>query len=434
MTSNRPSRAQTWAARADALAGRATYKWAAGCAAVSLAAFLLAAGILLTGALYWPGTDIVRILASLFLGPLALTVSLVVQSHRSGRLSAPEALFTVAAAVPAWGLAATAAVSWSAGFNAADAGVPLSWFEAAALPLLALAVVAGAAALLPTVNSLWSPRRSLAYRSAQSLLLAAPGALALLVLVLVAYLLAPLAAAGLLFAALKEGSTERSPAGYPSKNPADPHPRGPLPTGKRPADARPVYARPAEPVTRFPTSRSSRTAVVVIAGGTLIFGLLCIVFAVSGSTWSDLAADSTAAMNLGLAAGALNAVVLTAAVGMVLLPRVGGVLRWTVLLVSGGLLSEAAAQFAGVGHPWQWPLTLIGGILLGFGFVLPLAQLVPGPPLLRLSAALGGGLAAAFIGVIVVSGAGFIAPLVSAALLVWCFWPQARQPAVLRPV
>ncbi|MCC3270851.1 hypothetical protein MUG94_01280 [Arthrobacter gengyunqii] len=428
MTSNRPSRAQTWAARADALAGRATYKWAAGCAAVSLAAFLLAAGILLTGALYWPGADIVRILASLFLGPLALTGSLVVLSHRSGRLSAPEALFTVAAAVPAWGLAATAAVSWSAGFTAADAGVPLSWFEAAALPLLALAVVAGAAALLPTVNSLWSPRRSLAYRSAQSLLLAAPAALALLVLFLVAYLLAPLAAAGLLFVALKEGSAERSLAGYPSKNPADPHPRGPWPTGRRPADA-----RPAEPVTRFPTSRSSRTAVVVIAGGTLIFGLLCIVFAVSGSTWSDLATDSTAAMNLGLAAGALNAVVLTAAVGMVLLPRVGGVLHWTVLLVSGGLLSEAAAQFAGVGHPWQWPLTLIGGILLGFGFVLPLAQLVPGPPLLRLSAALGGGLAAAFIGVIVVSGAGFIAPLVSAALLVWCFWPQDRQPAVLRP-
>ena len=433
MTSNHPSRAQTWAARADALAGRATYKWAAGCAAVSLAAFLLAAGILLTGALYWPGADIVRILASLFLGPLALTVSLVVLSHRSGRLSAPEALFTVAAAVPAWGLAATAAVSWSAGFTAADAGVPLSWFEAAALPLLALAVVAGAAALLPAVNSLWSPRRSLAYRSAQSLLLAAPAALGLLVLFLVAYLLAPLAAAGLLFAALKEGSAERSPAGYPSQNPADPHPRGPRPTDKRPADARPVYTRPAEPVTRFPTSRSSRTAVAVMAGGTLILGLLCIVFAVSGSTWSDLAADSTAAMNLGLAAGALNAVVLTAAVGMVLLPRVGGVIRWTVLLVSGGLLSEAAAQFAGVGHPWQWPLTLIGGILLGFGFVLPLAQLVPGPPLLRLSAALGGGLAAAFIGVIVVSGAGFIAPLVSAALLVWCFWPQARQPAVLRP-
>ncbi|MBO0909699.1 hypothetical protein [Arthrobacter sunyaminii] len=394
MNPDRLSPAKTRAARADALAGRATYKWAAGCAAVSLAAFLLAAGILLTGALYWPGADLVRILASMFLGPLSLTLTAAALSYQSGRLSAPEALLTAAAAVPGWGLTAAAAISWSAGFTAADAGVPLNWFEAATLPILALALIAGTAALLPIVNTLWSPHRPLASRTTQSLLLAAPAALALVIAFMVGFLFAPFAAAGLLYVALRAES-------------ADP--------------------RPMEPTTRLPDSRSVRTAVVVIAGGTLLVGLLCIGFALSGSTWSNLAEDSTAAMNLGLAAGALNAVPLTVAVGLMLLPRFGSVIRWTALLVSGAFLCEAASQFAGAGHPWQWPLTLSGAVLLGFGIALPAGKLVPGSSLLRLGVTVGVGFAGTVVGVFIVAGAGFIAPLVSAGLLVWCFLPQVRQ-------
>ena len=419
MTSDRSPAAPQWAARAEALAGHATSKWAAGCAAVSLAAFLVAAAMLLTDALYWPGAEIFRLVASMFIGPLGLALSVVVLNHRSGRLSAPEALLTAAAAIPACGLAAAAAVSWSAGFTAADAGVALNWFEAAALPLLAAAVIAGTAALLPTINGVWSPRRSLASRTVQSLVLAAPAALALIIAFLIGSLFAPFAAVWLLVAALRAESAARPL----SQVRPEPRPRTPLPAA----------APSVEPATRFPASRGVHTAVAVMAAGTLLFGLLCVAFAVSGSTWSGLAADPTAAMNLGLAAGALNAVPLTVAAGMLLLPWLGSVIRWTVLLMCCGFLFEAAAQFAGAGHPWQWPLTLAGAVLLGCGIVLPFGRFVPGPALLRLGVMVGGGLAAAIVGVFIVAGAGFIAPLVSAVLLVWCFLPAARQRALPQP-
>lgn len=405
--------------RTGALAGCATYKGAAGWAAVALAAFLLAAGILLTGALYWPGADAVRILAAMFLGPLGLTLSAVALSYQSGRLSAPEVRLTAAAAASAWGLAAAAGASWSAGFASADAGVPLTWFEAAAVPLLALALIAGTAALIPTVNTVWSPHRSQASRTARSLLLAPPAALALFLMFMVGFLFTPFAAAGLLFVALRAGNAEGSRNRSPLEN--------------RPRDPRPGDSQAMEPATGFPESRSVWTAVVVLAGGTLLMGVLCIVFALSGSAWSGLAADSTAAMNLGLAAGALNALPLTVAGGLILYPRFGGVIRWTVLLMAGAFLCEAGSQFAGAGHPWQWPLTLSGAVLLGFGLALPAARLIPGPRLVRIGGTVGAGFAGAAVGVIIVAGAGFIAPLVSAGLLVWCFLPQGRQPAALQP-
>lgn len=405
--------------RTGPLAGFATYKGAAGWAAVALAAFLLAAGIMLTGALYWPGADAVRILAAMFIGPLSLTLSAVALSYQSGRLSAPETLFTAAAAVPAWGLAAAAAASWSAGFASADAGVPLNWFEAATLPLLALALLAGTAALTPTVNTLWSPHLSLTSRTARNLLLAAPAALALFLMCMAGFLFAPFAAAGLLVVALRAGNPEGS--------------RDSSPVVNRPLDPRPADPRAMEPATHFPESQRAWTAVVVLAGGTLLIGVLCTVFALSGSTWPGLAADSTAAMNLGLAAGALNAVPLTVAGGLILYPRFGGVIRWTVLLMSGAFLCEAASQFAGAGHPSQWPLTLAGAVMLGFGMALPVAKLVPGPPPVRIGGTVGAGFAGAVVGVFIVAGAGFIAPLVSAVLLVWCFLPQARQHSLLQP-
>ncbi|MET4060323.1 hypothetical protein ABIB35_001868 [Arthrobacter sp. UYP6] len=419
MSPHQPSRAQSWSRRAYGLGERATPLWAAVCAAVALAAFLVPLAILLTDALYWPGAESVRSAASMFIGPLGLSLAVVVLCHQSGRLSAPEALFTAVASIPAWGLAAATAASWSAGFEAADAGTDPGWFGAATLPLLAAAWVAGTTAFLPLMSFPGSLQRSRYVRGVQSVLLASPAALVLGIVFLVAVPLAPLAAAALLFVSLRAATLGRSAPEHRADG--------------TPPDGPPPAFRPERLGQQETSPRRLRPAVAAIGAATLVLGLLCAGFALTGSTWSDLAEDSTAAMNLGLAAGALNAVPLTVALGMVLRPWFGGVIRWTVLLVSGGLLFEAAAQFAGVGHPWQWPLTLLGGLLLGFGLALPLARLIPGCPLLRVSVTLGTGLALAFIGVIAVAAAGFIAPLVSAALLFWCFLPPARQRSMLQP-
>lgn len=419
MSLHQPSPARAWSRRAYSLGEHATPVWAAVCSAAALTAFLVSSALLMTNALYWPGAESVRVAASMFIGPLGLSLAVVVLWHQSGRMSAPAAAFTALAGIPAWALAAVTAGSWSAGFEAADAGTDPGWFGASTLLFFAAAWTAGTAALVPAVDDLWQLQRFRLLRGALRVLLAASAAFVLGLVFLVAFPLAPLAAAVLLFVSLR-AAKENQPAADHRK------PGAPFPDGASSAFQQ-------ERLIQFESPpRHPSPAVAVIAAATLVLGLMCAGFALTGSDWSNLAEDSTAAMNLGLAAGALNAVPLTVAAGIVLRPRLGRVIRWTVLLMSGGLLAEAAAQFAGVGHPWQWPLTLTGGILLGFGFAVPLARLAPGSPLLRFSVTAGAGLALAFVGVIVVAGAGFIAPAASAALLVWCFLPPTRQRAVIQ--
>ncbi|MFJ7751528.1 hypothetical protein ACIQXM_16420 [Arthrobacter sp. NPDC097144] len=420
MSLRQPPLAHVWSRRAYKLGEHATPEWAVACAAAALAAFLLSSALLMTDALYWPGAESVRVAASMFIGPLGLLLAVAVLWHQSGRMSAPAAAFTALAGIPACALAALTAGSWSAGFEAADAGTDPGWFGASTLFFFAAAWTAGTAALVPAVDDLRQLQGFPFLRGVLRVLLAALAAFVLGLVFLVAFPLAPLAATALLFVSLR-AAKENQPAAD-RRRPEVSFPDG-APSALRQQRLVHVAAPPTLP----------RTAVAVTAAGTLVLGLMCAGFALAGSDWSNLAEDSTAAMNLGLAAGALNAVPLTVAAGIVLQPRLGGVIRWTVLLVCGGLLAEAAAQFAGVGHPWQWPLTLTGGILLGFGFAVPLARFVPGSPPLRFSVTAGAGLALAFVGVIVVSGAGFIAPAASAALLVWCFRPPARQRAVVQP-
>ncbi|MET3923329.1 hypothetical protein ABIB26_004290 [Arthrobacter sp. UYEF20] len=81
--------------------------------------------------------------------------------------------------------------------------------------------------------------------------------------------------------------------------------------------------------------------------------------------------DSTHAMNLGLAAGALAAIPAAIAAGMVLTPRFGSVMHWSALLCCASLVVEAAAQLLGAGHPTQWPLILAAASLMGFAVALP---------------------------------------------------------------
>lgn len=385
-----------WGRRAQRLGTHATDSWAAVCAAGSLAVYLAATALMLTNA--GPGAGILHTVTSAFLGPLLLTFAVLVLWFRSGSMTAQIALFTAVTAVPALALAALALASWSAGFSLADAGIPFGWFESSFTLVAGAGWLAGAVALTGPVGTLWEPRYA---RNTKIFLLAAAAALGFALLYLAAALAAPLAAAAVLVAALR--SVARA-GGHPA--------RQPLP----------------DPV---PASGTLRAAVAATGFVTLILGIGFAWFALSGSSWSSLAADSTAAMNLGLAAGALNAVPVAAAVGAVLMPRHGRIILASIALTVAGLLLEAGAQLAGAGHASQWPLTLAAGVCLGFALVPPFARLVPGSPALRICVMAGAGLAVSFLALNVVAAAGFLAPLVSAALLIWCFAPpSARRPAV----
>ncbi|MER2135979.1 MAG: hypothetical protein ABS910_15010 [Arthrobacter sp.] len=400
MSASFESFSAAWERRAQRLGAYATVNWAEVCAAGSLAAYLAATALVLSNAFLWPGADLLHTVASAFLGPLLLMLAVLVLWFRSGRMSAQTALFTAVAAVPALALAALALASWSAGFTLADAGTAFGWFESSFALLAGAAWLAGALALTGPVSTVWEPRYA---RNTQVFLLAAAAALGFALLYLTAALTAPLAAAAVLVIALRSGA----PAGV--------HPaRRPLP----------------DPV---PASGTLRAAVAVAGFVTLILGIGFAWFALSGSSWTSLAADSTAAMNLGLAAGALNAVPVVVALGAVLMPRHGRVILVSVVLAVASLFAAAGAQLAGAGHPSQWPLSVAAGACLGFALVLPFARLLPVSLPLRVCATAGAGLAASFMALNVVAAAGFLAPLVSAALLIWCFAPPSSRRRMVQP-
>lgn len=421
---------EAWSQRAERLGGHAGPSWAPVCAAVALAAFLTSTALVMTGALLWPGAEVFQLIASVFLGPLALTFAVLVLWFRSGGISAPAALVTAVLTIPALALAALALASWSAGFAVADAGGVFTWFEASSLPLGGAAWIAGTAALSPPVSCLLRLRSDYA-RTAKIVLLAAVAALALGLLYVTVLPAGPLAAAAVLFLALRSGQdNEGQDKGGQDKESHGPdaHRTEGAVRGSNSQDLlHPVAARP-EPV---PVSRAVRTSVAGIAAATLLIGLLSAWFALFGSGTS-LAGNSTEAMNLGLAAGALNAIPVVLALGMVLVPRFGRVLTGSAVLASAGLATESAAQLAGAGHPVQWPLTVAAGLLLGVALVLPFARLIPGSTAVRVCATAAAGLAAAFVGLNVVAAAGFIAPIVAGALLVWYFARPSQSPAVLQ--
>ena len=395
----RPFFAEVWSLRAHRLGQWATYRRAAGFAAAAVIAFAGATGMVLVNAIMFPAGGLVRLLLAVFIGPLAVAISAVVLLHRTGRLSAPAAASTAAATLVACGFAALAAGSWSVGFDEADAGLGRSWFGSSTLLFLLLAWVAGTVALLAPVGSALGKPRSVLGGVVQRTVLAAPLAVLLGAMTLLAPLAGALGAVGLLIVTLRLDGAEH-PAAFPD--------RAPLPS-----PARPSPARPAERTRR--RDAAARTAALV----TMIVGLGCAVFALTGSSWAPMVTDATHAMNLGLAAGALAAVPATIAAGVVLTPRFGRVMRWSALLCCASLFVTAAAQLLGAGHPAQWPLVLLAAVLMGFAVAAPFGQFIPGGPSVRFGVATLLGLAASLIGLPLVTMAGFVAPCAAVALFVW---------------
>lgn len=407
----RPSVQEAWSLRAHGLGERATPRWAAGFAATALIAYVGATALLLTNSIFLAGAGFARLVLAVFIGPLALALSAVILLHRAGRLSAPAALSTAASAVPACGFAALTAASWSVGFEEADAGLGRSWFGSSTLLFLILAWIAGTICLVAPVESVLSKRRALPIRLVRSTALAAPLALILVALTLMAQLIGTLGAVVLLVIALRP-----SRANYPSAR----------------RDTVRAAARSSPPISAAAWTRRRAAPAGAAALVTITAGLGCSLFALTGSNWAPTVNDSTHAMNLGLAAGALAAIPATIAAGTVLTPRFGSVMRWSTLLCCASLIVVAAAQFLGAGHPNQWPLILAAATLMGFAAALPFGRLIPGGRTLRIGVTAMFGFAGLIVGLSLVTMAAFIAPLAATALLVWSMTrpsAQGKQPS-----
>ncbi|MBG0739355.1 hypothetical protein IV500_08125 [Paeniglutamicibacter antarcticus] len=402
----RPSVPEAWSLRAHGLGARATPRWAAGTAATALMAFIAATWLMLSNAIMFPGADMARLLLAVFIGPLTLALSAVVLLHRTGQLCAPAALFTAAFVPPACAFAALTAASWAVGFNEADAGLGLSWFGSSTLLFLIVAWMAGTMSLLAPVGLVLRKKRPAPIRLAQRGALAAIASLVLGALMLMGQIVGILVAAVLLVLALRPDRATRPAALFEDDR----------------AAARGFRQGQPAVLTRWRETAAGAAAMV-----SLIMGIGCAVFALTGGSWAPSVTDSTHAMNLGLAAGALAAIPAVIAAGMVLTLRFGVVIRWSALLCCGSLVMETAAQLLGAGHSSQWPLTLAAAALMGFVIALPFSRLLPGRNSLRISVTTVLGLAGSSIGLLLVTMAGFIAPLGAAALFIWLVTRPSKQ-------
>lgn len=404
--SARPSISEAWSIRAHGLGTRATRRWAAVSAGAALLAYLIASWLLLSNAIVLAGAESVYYALAFFVAPLALTLSGVVLLHRRGQLSAPAALLTAVSAIPAWAFAAFSAASWSVGFDEAYAGPGSGWFGSSTLIFLGLAWIAGTFTLVAPVSSVLPKIRIAAIRVLLPSLLAVIAVPVVGILIQADQTIGVFGAAALLVIALR---------GDPS---------APTPSKRQYG---PILGKDSATISRPRLTRRGYLVVSVWAGVSLILGVGCVVFALTGSLLSPVARDSTHAMNLGLAAGALAAIPIVFAYGMTLFQRYGAFFLAATLICCGSLVLESAAQTMGADHLMQWPLTLASALLMGTALALPSGRLFPGRGSFRIGVRVALALAASTIGIFIVTMAAFIAPLGAAALLIWSLGKLSKR-------
>jgi hypothetical protein len=316
---------------------------------------------------------------------LSLAASALLRKARV--LTAPAAVGVSITAALAWSLAMLTALSWSSGFDEADAGVPRTLFGELFVPLFLASLLAGTAAIAPIWASLMIRIRR---HGARWSLATAAGALSAVALgqSAVTPTLGLAVSIGLLVIAQAMRRGPRAP-------------------------------RLSPPFQALLLSRRTRRKIVGLATLSGVLGILSVSFALTGSLWTS-ALDGTQAMNLGLSAGSLAAIPLAVASGIAVTRRRGAWLWAPTAALIAALVAASAGQFAGAGHPLQRPLILTSAAGLGIAVALVFSRVLPGGRAVR-SIATGG------IIVVMAAGAGlvaatllpFVAPLAAIAVVVW---------------
>jgi hypothetical protein len=393
----KPSAGEAWSIRAHGLAEQATPPRIVGISAAALLLSLVPTAALWFGApLNGPGLMSAQFFASLLtsIGAGALLL-------RAGMLRAEPALFAGIVAIPAWVFGGLAAASWSVGFDEADAGDGLSWFGSATGEFMLAGWVLGTVALTPIAFEIFRVIRSRTVRRTVSVLVAGPTALALGVgaLLLQGTILASV---GVLIAATVHLRSPQTPA-------------------------------LTQRLGRATLSSTARKSLAVATSGAAILGIGCVVFALTGSTWPRITLDATETMRLGILSGALVAIITVVSSAIAVHPRMGRTAIWVAAVLVVALIVLAASYAGNIDSPLGWTWLLIAATLTGLAGALLLAPVLPGTPLMRggLIAAISVALAAT-LGLMVITIAAFIAPVIAVAVTV-ILWRRPRQRAPVTP-
>lgn len=318
-----------------------------------------------------------------FLSPLLLTFTALCLLRHS-RIIVPQRAVTVfACAIPAWALAAATAVSWSVGFDEADAGGIASPFALAFLPLLAAAWTFGAGAVFLVVDAML--RRvpyGARWATAGTAALVTPPAVGV---AMMSPVTAALVGLGLLFLC---GFRQRP--------------------GLTPPRAAPL-----------PVTLAVRRRVVVFAMITLVISSLSVAFALTGVSWST-GIDATRAMQVGLCAGQLCAIPLLFCSGWIQQDRrpAPTVRRWfPVVTLAVGLSLTALDTMTGFTQSGHLPWPGLTVIAIGLSSVVFQMLRTTGP--IRVILAVATGLALLVPVWLAIVMLGFSVPIAATIMMIW---------------
>ena len=399
----RPSRAEAWSLRAHGLAERATVPEIIVVASTALALSLSTVVVLWFGGVARGPWAQGAFFGAQFLGDLLVSIAAGALILRKGFISAEQALFSGAIAIPAWVFGGLAAASWSVGFDEADAGGVSSWFGGATIFFIGAAVLLGAIALMPLYLTVFRTLSTSSWRWTLSVVIAGVSSLFIGISAVVQSTTLLAAATILLLAGLQlRKPRERS-------------------------------AVPPQP--RQPLDRNSRRQLAVVTGAAALLGICCVAFALTGSNWAAGSPDATQAMRLGILLGALAATLVVAASAILLFARLGTIGAWSGAVLIAALLVLALSYAMNIDDPTSWALMVIAGILTGLAFGILFLPVLPNRPWLKALLVVAISLAlAGTLGMIVALAAAFVSPIVAIVLTVVLVRQPRARSGELRPL
>ncbi|PYD01274.1 hypothetical protein B4U78_006800 [Microbacterium esteraromaticum] len=295
------------------------------------------------------------------------TLSLLALLTCTGRMRPGRLVPIMLTASAAWALAFLTSWSWSVGFDRADAGLADTAFSGAFTALLGAGWALGGAVITSLVLELTHPLpRAAGYAAAGAAALVFPPVIGMTAVV---PLVAALSSLALVVACVRMSV---------------------VPTGAQRShavDASSARVPAASPAPAMATSLSRRVGLVALACAVL--GAASAAFAVAGGALTPMI-DSTRAMQLGLAAGALTGIPLLWIAGVRLAARfpahrlpVGG----AIALLTAGVLMHAVDTLSGAASGGEPPWAALAPVATGVGLLVWVVSRVAALPRLLLAGA-----------------------------------------------
>lgn len=364
--------------------------------------------VLAEAGLYWIVT-----LIGTGICPALVFAALMALARQRGTVSGARAVVALALVFTALACATAARHGFSLGFDAADAGTGEPLLARAVGILFLMAWVSGVAATALMAAGVMNGRQSWRH-TIVLLLIGMLGSLVVGFLLMIQYTSAIGAVLVTLAAAAQ---SQRAAKGVPTSNSIVQN----NPAALSDTTASPALSAAPAPMRVSPgrSSGAQRILAWVAAAG----GVAGVVYALTGSAWSNGASDGTVAMGQGITLGLAAGVPFLAALGLRLRHswRRSPVQLWGPL----GLTVLALAAIAGAYlHAPAWE-GMAGGFLLasvfgGMALAWILFPHLPGSTSLRvLLAALIGAVVAAFMGMLIAPLIVFMLPVAAVALALW---------------